>query len=172
MPTAANRFFAIGALALTAAFASHALAQNDGKQKFNTAALEKSADGGVERYCANVAPIAAEARIALEAKRLTELEAQLKQRIAELDKKEAEAREWVTKRETLMNAASDDVVAIYSKMEPEAAAGQLALMDDATAVSILGKLKPNTASAILNEMDAEKAGKLTGILSGADEKKS
>ena len=102
------------------------------------------------------------------------MEAQIKQRIAELDKKEAEAREWVTKRETLMNSASDDVVAIYSKMEPEAAAAQLASMDDATAVSILGKLSPHAASAILNEMEADKAGRLTGVMSGAAaaEKKS
>ena len=47
-------------------------------------------------------------------------------------------------------------------------------MDDATAVSILGKLNPRAASAILNEMEADKAGKLTAVLSGAAaaEKKS
>ena len=31
--------------------------------------------------------------------------------------RETETREWVTKRETMMNAASDDVVAIYAKMD-------------------------------------------------------
>ena len=173
MPTAANRLFAIGAFTLAAAFAGHALAQNDVKQKSNAGAADKSADSGVARYCANVAPVAAEARIAWQARRLTELEGQVKQRIAELEKKEAEAREWVSKREALMNSASDDVVAIYGKMEPEAAAAQLATMDDATAVSILGKLNARAASAILNEMEAGRAGKLTGIMSGAAaEKKS
>ncbi len=142
--------------------------------KPNAVAPDKSAEGAVARYCANVAPLAAEARIAMQAKRLTELEAEIKQRIAELDKKEAEAREWVTKREALLNTASDDVVAIYGKIEPEAAAAQLASMDDATAVSILSKLKVSAASAILNEMDATQAGRLTGIMSGAAaaEKKS
>ncbi|MGD0564870.1 MAG: hypothetical protein ABSA66_17500 [Roseiarcus sp.] len=174
MSTAANRFVAIGALILAAALASHALAQNDAKQKSSAGAAEKSADGGVARYCANVAPLAAEARIAWQTRRLTELEGQIRERIAELEKKEAEAREWVTKRETLMNLASEDVVAIYGKMEPEAAAAQLASMDDATAVAILSKLSTHAASAILNEMEAAKASKLTGVMSGAAavEKKS
>ncbi len=167
MSPAANRFVAIGAFILAAACASYGLAQNDAKQKTSAGGPDKSADGGVARYCANVAPVAAEARIAWETKRLTELEEQIKQRIAELDKKEAEAREWVTKRETLMNAASDGVVAIYSKMEPEAAAQQLASMDDAMAVAILAKLNTHAASAILNEMEATKAGRLTGVMSGA-----
>jgi flagellar motility protein MotE (MotC chaperone) len=174
MPTAATRFVAIGAFILVAAYASHGLAQNDAKPKPSAAAPDKSADGGVARYCANVAPLAAEARIAWQTRRLTELEEQIKQRIAELEKKEAEAREWVTKRETLMNSASEDVVAIYGKMEPEAAAAQLASMDEAMAVAILAKLSTHAASAILNEMEATKAGRLTGVMSGAAaaEKKS
>jgi flagellar motility protein MotE (MotC chaperone) len=174
MSTAFNRFVAIGAFVLAAALAGHALAQNDAKQKSNAGAPDKSADGGVARYCANVAPLAAEARIAWQTRRLTELEEQIKQRIAELDKKEAEARDWVTKRETMLSSASQGVVAIYSKMEPEAAAAQLASMDDATAAAILSKLTTHAASAILNEMEAAKAGRLTGIMSGAAavEKKS
>ncbi len=174
MSTAANRFVAIGAFVLAAACASQGLGQNDAKQKSNAGAPDKSADGGVARYCANVAPAAAEARIAWETRRLTELEGQIKQRIAELEKKEAETREWVTKRENLMNSASDDVVAIYAKMEPEAAAAQLASMDDAMAAAILGKLGAHAASAVLNEMEAVKASRLTGVMSGAAaaEKKS
>jgi flagellar motility protein MotE (MotC chaperone) len=167
MPAAANRSFAIGALLLAALFAGPALAQSDAKLKPAAGAPDKSADSGVARYCANVAPLAAEARVAMQAKRLSDLEAQIRQRIDELDKKEAEARDWVTKREALINKANDDVVAIYGKMEPEAAAAQLAALDDATAVSVLSKLKVNAASAILNEMDAAQASRLTGIMSGA-----
>jgi flagellar motility protein MotE (MotC chaperone) len=174
MSIAANRFVAIGAFILAAACASQGVAQNDAKPKPNAGAPDKSADGGLARYCANVATAAAEARIAWETRRLTELEGQIKQRIAELEKKEAEARDWVTKRQTLINSASDEVVAIYAKMEPEAAAAQLASMDDAMAVAILGKLTAHAASAILNEMEAAKAGRLTAIMSGAAavEKKS
>jgi flagellar motility protein MotE (MotC chaperone) len=163
------RLLAIGAFALAAAFAGQASAQNDAKPKPapTAAPAEKSADGGVSRYCANVGPLAAEARMAMQQKRLAELDEQIKQRIADLDKKEAEARDWVTKRETLMKAASDDVVAIFGKMQIEAAAAQLAAMDAPMAAAILGKLSPRAASAILGEMDAVTAGKLTSLLSGA-----
>jgi flagellar motility protein MotE (MotC chaperone) len=174
MSSPSNRFVVVGACLLAAAFAGHALAQNDAKPKPAAVAPDKSVDGGVARYCANVTPAVAEARIAWQEKRLLELDGQLKQRIADLEKKEAEAREWVSKREALLNTASDGVAAIYGKMEPEAAAAQLATMDDATAVSILSKLNARAASAVLDEMDADKAGKLTALLSGAAaaEKKS
>ena len=49
------------------------------------------------------------------------------------------------------------VVAIYSQMRPDAAAGQIAVMAPDAAAAILAKLSPRTASAILNEMDAQTA---------------
>ena len=118
---------------------------------------DKPADSDVSRYCANVAPSIAEARIAWQTKRLNELDAQVKQRIADLEKAEAAARDWVAKREAMMKAASDDVVAIYAKMQPESAARQISTMDDRMAAAILGKLKPTAAGAILDEMEAERA---------------
>ena len=159
----ANRFVALGTIALAAVFAGGAHAQSDAKPK---AAVEASGDG-VSRYCSNVAPLAAEARIAWQTKRLTELDGQIRDRIAELEAKQADAQDWVTKRDAMMKAASEDVVAIYAKMDPEAASAQLATMDESVAAAVLAKLKPTAASAILNEMEAAKAGKLTGIMTGA-----
>ena len=74
----------------------------------------------------------------------------------------------------MLDAASDDVVAIYSKMDAEAAAVQLAAMEDPVAVAILNKLKATAASAILDEMDAAHAAKLTDLLMAiqSPEKKS
>ena len=115
---------------------------------------DKSAEADVSRFCAAVAPSIAEARIAWQTKRLSELDAQLKQRIADLEKAEASARDWIAKRDALMAAANDSIVSIFSKMQPEAAAGQLSAMDDRIAVAILGKLKANAAIAILDEMEA------------------
>ena len=128
----------------------------------------------MSRYCANVAPVAAEARIAWETRRLNDLDAQIKQRIADLEKAEAETRDWVSKREAMLNSASDDVVAIYGKMDPEAAAAQIATMDEPIAVSILHKLKVGAASAILDQMEAARAARLTSLIlaAAAPEKKS
>jgi flagellar motility protein MotE (MotC chaperone) len=135
---------------------------------------DKAADVEASRFCANVAPSIAEARIAWQTKRLGELDAQVKQRLVDLEKAEASLQEWVAKRDTILKAASDDLVAIYAKMQPETAATQIAAMDDQMAAAILGKLKPGAAGAILNEMEAERASRLAAFLSGAasGEKKS
>ncbi len=134
----------------------------------------ESPETEASRYCVNVAPSVAEARIAWQTRRLSELDAQVKQRIADLEKAEASARQWVHKREALLSTASDQLTAIYAKMEPESAARQIGVMDDRMAAAILGKLKPRVAGAILNEMEAERASKLAAMLAGAEppEKKS
>jgi len=166
---AVSRYAAIGAIVLGGLLANGAAAQND-KPKPPAPPPDKSAEASsgktseLTRYCANVAPVAAEARIAWETRRLNELNAEIKQRIADLEKTEAETRDWVSKREALMNTASDDVVAIYSKMDPEAAAAQLAIGDESVAVSVLHKLKAAAASAILDQMDAARAARLTGLI--------
>jgi len=138
------------------------------------AAADKTAAIDASRFCANVAPSIAEARIAWQTKRLSELDAQVKQRLADLEKAEASVQEWIAKRDTALKAASDNLVAIYAKMQPETAAVQIAAMDDQMAAAILSKLKPGAAGAILNEMEAERASKLAAFLSGAagGEKKS
>jgi flagellar motility protein MotE (MotC chaperone) len=171
-----RRLGLVNALAAAALFACPASAQ-DGrtpesqKAKPNT---EKAAEIEASRFCGNVAPSVAEARIAWQTKRLGELDAQVKQRLADLEKAEMSMQEWVAKRDALLKAASDDLVAIYARMQPENAAVQLSAMDDQMAAAILGKLKPSAAGAILDEMEAERASKLASFLSGANggEKKS
>ena len=46
-------------------------------------------------------------------------------------------------------------------MRPDAAAQQLAAMDEETAAAVLTKLDPRIASIILNEMDRAQAARLT-----------
>jgi flagellar motility protein MotE (MotC chaperone) len=138
------------------------------------AVVDKPPDIEASRFCANAAPSIAEARIAWETRQLSELDAQVKQRLADLEKAEASVKEWVAKRDASLKAATDDLVAIYAKMQPEAAATQIAAMDDQMAAAILGKLKAGVAGAILNEMEADRASKLAVVLSGttSGEKKS
>jgi flagellar motility protein MotE (MotC chaperone) len=129
-------------------------------------AADKAPDIEASRFCANAAPSIAEARVAWEAKKLSELDAQVKQRLLDLEKAEASVQEWVAKRDAMLKSASDDLVAIYAKMQPETAATQIAAMDDQMAAAILGKLKAGAAGAILNEMEADRASKLAVVLSG------
>ena len=127
---------------------------------------ERAPDTEASRFCANAAPSIAEARIAWETKRLADLDAQVKQRLADLEKAEASLQEWIAKRDAALKSASDDLVAIYAKMQPETAATQIAAMDDQMAAAILSKLKAGAAGAILNEMEADRASKLAVVLSG------
>ncbi|MGO9422494.1 MotE family protein [Roseiarcus sp.] len=169
------------AVTVVATFASSVFAQ-DGKPPDalkpkaapEKVAAEKAVDPDAGRYCASVAPSIAEARIAWQTKRLAEFDGQVRQRIADLEKAEASARDWIAKRDALMKSAQDDVVAIYSKMEPESAARQISALDDRTAAAILGKLKPSAAGAILGEMDADRASRLAGLIAGVnpEEKRS
>jgi flagellar motility protein MotE (MotC chaperone) len=146
--------------------ATRALPQDLKKPDGEAAKVEQDAGDSVGHFCANIAPAVGEARIAWQMKRLGELDEQIKKRIAELEAKEAEARDWVSKREDMLKKADDDIVAIYAKMRPEAASAQLIAMDDVSAAAILSKLKPSAASTILNEMDAARAAKLTDLISG------
>jgi len=163
---------AASALSAWPAGAQDGRAPESQKPKANA---DKAAEVEASRFCANVAPSIAEARIAWQTKRLAELDDEVKQRLADLEKAEASVQEWVAKRDAMSKAASDGLVAIYAKMQPENAAVQLSAMDDQTAAAILAKLKPGAAGAILDEMEAERASKLASVLSGASgggEKKS
>lgn len=118
-------------------------------------------------YCTNIADAAADARFAWQKETLLALEKQIEERIALLETKRAEYEEWLRRREEFLRRADEGIVAIYSRMRPDAAALQLANMDDETAAAVLTKLNPRSASAILNEMEPARAAKLAHTMAGA-----
>lgn len=125
---------------------------------------------GAETFCVGVASSAAATRLSWQEERIKILQARMVAKIVELEGKEAEVRDWVRKREDLLSRANDSLIAIYSKMKPDAASAQISAMDDDFASAILLKLKPSVASAIMGEMNAERAARLSDLLSGATAK--
>jgi flagellar motility protein MotE (MotC chaperone) len=117
-------------------------------------------------YCRNIANAAADARYARQVEALDAMNKALTERIEALEAKRTEYETWVKRRDEMMRKADDAVVAIYSQMRPDAAAKQLAVMNDNSAAAILAKLAPRLASAILNEMDAPTAAHLTNVMAG------
>lgn len=115
-------------------------------------------------FCAGITDKVREARAAADEARLRQLEGELRQRIVELEARKAELRQLVDQRIEADRKAGEAVVAIFSKMRPEAAAIQLAAADESMAAALLSKLNPRGASAILNEMDAAKAARLTAVI--------
>ena len=114
-----------------------------------------------KQFCANNLAIAGDARIAWQTSKLLDLAAQIKQRLTELEARKAQLVEWLRKHDEAMKKAADDVVAIYAHMKPDAAALQIAVMDDAMAAAVIAKLPPRVASTILNEMEPARAAQLT-----------
>lgn len=123
-------------------------------------------EADVKAFCGAVGTVAAEARVAWQAQRLAELEKALAERIAQFETKAAEHRDWLARREEALRRADEAVVAIYAKMRPDAAAAQLASLDDATAAAVLMKLNPRLAGTILAEIPAERAARLTEAMTG------
>lgn len=123
--------------------------------------------GAGQQYCINIADTAADARFAWQKKTLGEIEQELDRRIALLEQRAKEYREWLARRDEFSKKAQGALVDIYTKMRPDAAALQLAAMDEETAAAVLTKLKPRSASAILNEMPAGQAARLTMTIAGA-----
>jgi flagellar motility protein MotE (MotC chaperone) len=124
----------------------------------------------VETYCGAIAASAASTRLAWQEERIRTLQAEMIVKIAELDAKETEVRDWVVKREQLLAKAAESLTSIYAKMKPEAASAQLQVMDDDTAAALLLKLKPSVASAVMGEMDPLRAARLSDLLTGATPK--
>lgn len=129
--------------------------------KSSADAPAETQESDVAAYCRNTADATAEARIAWQTWKLLALQDSLKQQIDALEEKRAQFQEWVEKRNKILAAVEDHVVSIYGRMRPDAAAEQLATLDQEVAVAVLSKLKPRHASAILNEMDPARAAQLT-----------
>ena len=117
-----------------------------------------------QRYCDNIAAIAAEARFAWQTRKLNELQGQVSSRIAELEKKQAELESSLARRDEAMRKAQATLISVYAKMDPEAAAGQLALLDDGLAAAVLVQLTPKQSSLILNEIKPERASQLVAAM--------
>ena len=117
-----------------------------------------------DAYCANIADAALDAfawQGACFDRNGKELTA-----IALLEQRAAEYREWLSRQESLYSESARNAGQIYSRMRPDAAASQLADLDE-TAAAVLVQLNPRSSSAILNEMPPGAAARLTATIAGA-----
>jgi len=117
-------------------------------------------------FCASISEPAAEARFAWQAETLKSLEAKLQDTLRQLNAKKAELQTLTDRQDTGLREAESRMTEIFSRMRPDAAALQLAAMDPAMAVALLGKLPPRSASAVLNEMETARAAQLAEALGG------
>ncbi len=129
----------------------------------------QEADGSSKpsQFCANIADAASDARFALQKEALANMEKEIESRIKVMEAKRAEYEEWLRRRNEVLAKADETVVSIYSRMRPDAAAIQLANMDEEIAAAVVAKLNPRAASAVLNEMEPARAAQLANIITDA-----
>jgi len=132
-----------------------------------TGSISKKFKEDYQKFCANNSDAVSDAKFAWQAKTISSMEAELQQVINRLEEKKNEYQSWVLRREEFISKMTNSLVKIYSSMDPEIAAAQIANVDYDTAISILTKLKPREASAILNEMDPVRASELVKVIVGA-----
>ena len=124
----------------------------------------------IEKFCGNIADAARDRRYTIQTKELESLKAEIDERVRHLEAKRAEYEKWMKLRQDFMDKASENVVSIYSRMRPDAAAERLAEMEPALAAAIMLKLQVKQSGLIMNEMERATAAKLTGIMSSAARK--
>lgn len=129
------------------------------------------ASNDVERFCTNITDAARDQRYALQAEELRNLQAEVDARIAALEEKRAEYEEWLRRRESFLAKAQDNVVDIYGRMRPDAAAERLTELGPELAAGILMKLDARKAGIIMNEMETKAAAGVTSIMASAAREK-
>lgn len=120
-----------------------------------------------QQYCFNTSDSAADARFAWQARKIKEMEAELDKRAQQLEAKTEEYKQWLQRRDEFSRKAHEKLVGFYSRMRPDAAALQLATLDEEMAAAVVTKLETKVASQIMGEMDPERAAKIATIISGA-----
>ena len=129
--------------------------------------LEPNPPASVKSYCENIADPALDARFLHQKAELTHLEDELAKKTTLLEAKKTEFQEWLKRRDDFINKAEGSLVKLYSKIKPDAAAPQLAALDEEAAAALLLKLSAKASSAILDQMDTAKAARLVSVMIGA-----
>lgn len=120
--------------------------------------------GAVRQFCSNISAGLNEARAAWLKNSLGELERQLEQRIGILEAKTAEHKQWLQRRQELSDRVGQGLVQVFTRMRAEAAAQQLAALDEETAVALLMRLEPKVAGNMMSEMPVAKAARVAGLM--------
>ncbi|KPF42053.1 MotE family protein [Rhizobium sp. AAP43] len=160
--TALRNLAIVGLIATLPAFAGTAVGQQ--------APLESASEAEIQQFCTGIADAARDQRYLLQKQELDKLQADVDGRIAVLEKRRAEYEDWLTRRNDFMKQAEGQLLEIYKKMAPDAAAPQLEQTDVILAAAIIMKLPPRQSSLILTEMSPEKAAKVASIMSSASDR--
>ena len=166
-----NAGAALGAMSLVAcvAFASPAASESGTASLLDQAPPQGNVDD-IEKFCTNIADPARERRYAIQKAELQSLREEIESKIKVLEEKRAELQMWAERREQYSAQASADLVDVYAKMRPDAAAQRMEKLPGELTAALLSKLNARAAGTILNEMSADRAAMVTVIMAAAADK--
>ncbi|AXV14435.1 flagellar protein [Neorhizobium sp. SOG26] len=130
---------------------------------------ETSTADEIQKFCTNIADAARDQRYLLQKQELDQLQADVDQRIKTLEERTAEYQDWLKRRNDFLARAEAGLVDIYKTMKPDAAAPALAEMKLDVAAAIIMQLPARQSALFLSEMDPQKAGMISTIISSASD---
>lgn len=128
---------------------------------------ENSTSDEIQKFCTNIADAARDQRYLLQKQDLEKLQADVDSRIKALEGRTAEYQDWLKRRNEFLARAQAGLVDIFKTMKPDAAAPQLAEMRLEIAAAIIMQLPARQSALFLSEMDPQKAGMISTIISSA-----
>lgn len=166
LPTATSLLLAAGLLA-GSLLASGQPARAQPADPLIGTPVSTAMDDDIQRFCSNIADAARDRRYALQRAELETLQKDIDSRLIALEEKRAEYEDWLKRRNDFLVQAEENLVEIYSRMRPDAAAEKLAEINAELAAAILMKLQARQTGLILNEMESKAAAALTTIMASA-----
>jgi flagellar motility protein MotE (MotC chaperone) len=130
---------------------------------------ETSSQDEIQKFCSNIADAARDQRYLLQKQELEQLQAGVDTRIKALEQRTAEYQDWLKRRNDFLQKAQVGLVDIFKTMKPDAAAPQLEQMKLDIAAAIIMQLPARQSALFLSEMDPEKAGLISTIISSASD---
>lgn len=131
--------------------------------------LDQITQEEIQKFCTAIAEPARDQRYLMQKQELEKLQADIDSRIETLQTRRAEYEDWLKRRNDFMQKADGQLLEIYKKMAPDAAAPQLQKANVILAAAIIMKLPPRQSSLILSEMDPDKAALVASIMSSASD---
>ena len=132
-----------------------------------TTISEASTNDEIQKFCTNIADAARDQRYLLQKQELEKLQADVDARIEALEQRTAEYQDWLKRRNDFLARAQAGLVDMFKTMKPDAAAPQLQEMRMEIAAAIIMQLPARQSALFLSEMDPEKAGMISTIISSA-----
>lgn len=163
-----SKTFARRALAVAAVLtvASQVGAQQAPQLPASTAIASATSED-IQKFCGNIADAARDQRYVLQKQELDKLQVDVDQRIKALQERTTEYQDWLKRRNDFLARAQAGLVDIFKTMKPDAAAPQLQEMNMEIAAAIIMQLPARQSALFLSEMDPQKAGMISTIISSA-----